>query len=237
MAGIRILAARRHEGAQRGLGDEVPAALQRQRRRAGPAGRRRCAACGCAAAEISAGSRCPRGEILAPARDALRDGWSRDRGSAATSSAKLACGGVSEIHPCRVWIRCVENAGMSIPSACPTGCPGGCPLVLLVPALLYALAFLFMPFSVLGVKDTAGGDRGAAGRDPGRNPPPGAAAAGRPAGGGLRGGLRPDLNDDAAAGGAPAGAPATAKPHAVAGAWALYGASADTSGRTRPVWR
>ncbi|MEA2741630.1 MAG: hypothetical protein QOG25_1, partial [Acetobacteraceae bacterium] len=34
----------------------------------------------------------------------------------------------------------------------PDWVPWWVPLVLLVPALLYALAFLFMPFSVLGVK-------------------------------------------------------------------------------------
>src|SRR3978361_1242796 len=36
--------------------------------------------------------------------------------------------------------------------ALPDWVPWWVPLVLLVPALLYALAFLFMPFSVLGVK-------------------------------------------------------------------------------------
>jgi hypothetical protein len=36
--------------------------------------------------------------------------------------------------------------------AFPDWVPWWVPLVLLVPALLYALAFLFMPFSVLGVK-------------------------------------------------------------------------------------
>ena len=36
--------------------------------------------------------------------------------------------------------------------ALPAWVPWWVPIVLLVPALLYALAFLFMPFSVLGVK-------------------------------------------------------------------------------------
>jgi hypothetical protein len=41
---------------------------------------------------------------------------------------------------------------MSMPFALPDWVPAWVPLVLLVPALLYALAFVFMPFSVLGVK-------------------------------------------------------------------------------------
>jgi hypothetical protein len=41
---------------------------------------------------------------------------------------------------------------MNIPFTLPDWVPWWVPLVLLVPALLYALAFLFMPFSVLGVK-------------------------------------------------------------------------------------
>jgi hypothetical protein len=41
---------------------------------------------------------------------------------------------------------------MNMPFALPEWVPWWVPLVLLVPALLYALAFLFMPFSVLGVK-------------------------------------------------------------------------------------
>ena len=41
---------------------------------------------------------------------------------------------------------------MNIPFALPDWVPWWVPLVLIVPALLYALAFLFMPFSVLGVK-------------------------------------------------------------------------------------
>ncbi len=41
---------------------------------------------------------------------------------------------------------------MNMPFALPDWLPWWVPLVLLVPALLYALAFLFMPFSVLGVK-------------------------------------------------------------------------------------
>jgi hypothetical protein len=41
---------------------------------------------------------------------------------------------------------------MNMPIALPDWVPWWVPLVLLVPALLYALAFLFMPFSVLGVK-------------------------------------------------------------------------------------
>ena len=41
---------------------------------------------------------------------------------------------------------------MNIPVVLPDWVPWWVPLVLLVPALLYALAFLFMPFSVLGVK-------------------------------------------------------------------------------------
>jgi hypothetical protein len=41
---------------------------------------------------------------------------------------------------------------MNMPFALPDWVPWWVPLVLLVPTLLYALAFLFMPFSVLGVK-------------------------------------------------------------------------------------
>jgi hypothetical protein len=41
---------------------------------------------------------------------------------------------------------------MTMPFAFPDWVPWWVPLVLLVPALLYGLAFLFMPFSVLGVK-------------------------------------------------------------------------------------
>ena len=41
---------------------------------------------------------------------------------------------------------------MNMPFALPDWVPWWVPLVLLVPALHYALAFLFMPFSVLGVK-------------------------------------------------------------------------------------
>ena len=41
---------------------------------------------------------------------------------------------------------------MTLPFALPDWLPWWVPLVLLVPALLYALAFLFMPFSVIGVK-------------------------------------------------------------------------------------
>jgi hypothetical protein len=41
---------------------------------------------------------------------------------------------------------------MSMPFALPDWVPWWVPLVLLLPALLYVLAFLFMPFSVIGVK-------------------------------------------------------------------------------------
>ena len=41
---------------------------------------------------------------------------------------------------------------MNVPFILPDWMPWWVPMVLLVPALLYALAFLFMPFSVLGVK-------------------------------------------------------------------------------------
>lgn len=41
---------------------------------------------------------------------------------------------------------------MSFPFTMPDWVPWWVPMVLLVPALLYALAFLFMPFSVLGLK-------------------------------------------------------------------------------------
>ena len=41
---------------------------------------------------------------------------------------------------------------MTLPFAVPDWLPWWVPLVLLIPALLYALAFLFMPFSVIGVK-------------------------------------------------------------------------------------
>jgi hypothetical protein len=41
---------------------------------------------------------------------------------------------------------------MTLPFILPDWLPWWVPIVLLVPALLYALAFLFMPFSVIGVK-------------------------------------------------------------------------------------
>ena len=41
---------------------------------------------------------------------------------------------------------------MNLPFTLPDWVPWWVPMVLLVPALLYALAFLFMPFSVLGLK-------------------------------------------------------------------------------------
>jgi hypothetical protein len=41
---------------------------------------------------------------------------------------------------------------MTLPFVVPDWLPWWVPIVLLVPALLYALAFLFMPFSVIGVK-------------------------------------------------------------------------------------
>jgi hypothetical protein len=41
---------------------------------------------------------------------------------------------------------------MTLPLSLPDWLPWWVPLLLLVPALLYALAFLFMPFSVIGVK-------------------------------------------------------------------------------------
>jgi hypothetical protein len=41
---------------------------------------------------------------------------------------------------------------MNMPFVLPDWVPWWVPLVLIVPTLLYALAFLFMPFSVLGVK-------------------------------------------------------------------------------------
>jgi hypothetical protein len=41
---------------------------------------------------------------------------------------------------------------MTLPFAVPDWLPWWVPIVLLVPALLYALAFLFMPFSVIGLK-------------------------------------------------------------------------------------
>ncbi|HVC63277.1 MAG TPA: hypothetical protein VND19_23305 [Acetobacteraceae bacterium] len=41
---------------------------------------------------------------------------------------------------------------MTLPFALPDWLPWWVPLVLLIPALLYALAFLFMPFSVIGMK-------------------------------------------------------------------------------------
>jgi hypothetical protein len=41
---------------------------------------------------------------------------------------------------------------MTLPFPLPDWLPWWVPIVLLVPALLYALAFLFMPFSVIGVK-------------------------------------------------------------------------------------
>lgn len=41
---------------------------------------------------------------------------------------------------------------MNMPLVLPDWMPWWVPLVLLVPTLLYVLAFLFMPFSVLGVK-------------------------------------------------------------------------------------
>jgi hypothetical protein len=41
---------------------------------------------------------------------------------------------------------------MTLPFTVPDWLPWWVPIVLLVPALLYVLAFLFMPFSVIGVK-------------------------------------------------------------------------------------
>ena len=41
---------------------------------------------------------------------------------------------------------------MTLPFTLPDWLPWWVPIVLLVPALLYALAFLFMPFSVIGLK-------------------------------------------------------------------------------------
>jgi hypothetical protein len=41
---------------------------------------------------------------------------------------------------------------MTLPFVLPDWVPWWVPIVLLIPALLYALAFLFMPFSVIGVK-------------------------------------------------------------------------------------
>jgi hypothetical protein len=41
---------------------------------------------------------------------------------------------------------------MTLPITLPDWLPWWVPIVLLVPALLYVLAFLFMPFSVIGVK-------------------------------------------------------------------------------------
>jgi hypothetical protein len=41
---------------------------------------------------------------------------------------------------------------MTMPFSLPDWVPWWVPLVLLLPALLYGLAFLFMPFSVIGVK-------------------------------------------------------------------------------------
>jgi hypothetical protein len=41
---------------------------------------------------------------------------------------------------------------MTLPFTLPDWLPWWVPIVLLVPALLYALAFLFMPFSVIGIK-------------------------------------------------------------------------------------
>jgi hypothetical protein len=41
---------------------------------------------------------------------------------------------------------------MTLPFTLPDWVPWWVPIVLIVPALLYALAFVFMPFSVLGVK-------------------------------------------------------------------------------------
>jgi len=41
---------------------------------------------------------------------------------------------------------------MTLPFTLPDWLPWWVPIVLLVPALLYAVSFLFMPFSVIGVK-------------------------------------------------------------------------------------
>lgn len=41
---------------------------------------------------------------------------------------------------------------MNLPFTVPAWMPWWVPVLLLIPALLYALAFLFMPFSVIGVK-------------------------------------------------------------------------------------
>ena len=44
------------------------------------------------------------------------------------------------------------SRSMTLPFTLPDWMPWWVPIVLLVPALLYGLAFLFMPFSVIGVK-------------------------------------------------------------------------------------
>ena len=67
--------------------------------------------------------------------------------------------------------------------AFPDWVPWWVPMVLLVPALLYALAFLFMPFSVLGVKTRLEVIEGTAGRNSAGDPPSRAAPPGGPAGG------------------------------------------------------
>ncbi len=69
------LAPERHEGAHRRLGDEMAAALQRQRRRARPARRRRCAARARGCRHRAGGSRCPRARSRSAAPRAPRVGW------------------------------------------------------------------------------------------------------------------------------------------------------------------
>ena len=44
------------------------------------------------------------------------------------------------------------GTGMNLPFALPDWLPWWAPILLLVPALMWALAFLFMPFSVIGLK-------------------------------------------------------------------------------------
>ena len=57
-------------------------------------------------------------------------------------------------------------AVMTLPFTLPDWVPWWVPLVVMIPALLYALAFLFMPFSVIGLKGADGRAGGQAGRNP-----------------------------------------------------------------------
>lgn len=60
-----------------------------------------------------------------------------------------------EVYRCAavpVTLNVLYSRCMTLPFTLPDWLPWWVPILFLVPALLYALAFLFMPFSVIGVK-------------------------------------------------------------------------------------